>query len=401
MSEPRDPLSDQIHLLGDLLGEILIDQEGRELFDLVETIRTLSKAERGGDAAADQELLDLIQSLPVEQARVVVKAFTGYFQLVNLAEEQARVRVLRHTARVAFESDAPLDETIASAIKALHAEGLSAAEIQALLDGLYITPVFTAHPTEAKRRTVLAKLNRIEETLHRLDIHTLTPAEETAATAALREEIVSLWQTDDGRSRPPTVLDEVRNGLFYFEDTLFDLTPLIYVEMRTALERYYPGESFRIPGFLRFGSWIGGDRDGNPFVTNAVTEATLREHRATALRLYQRALDRMHGHLSVSDRYGITPALAESLEADARLFPETARLSETRYARQPYRHKMALSIASWQTRWSTTSVTGAPTTCRAPTRITTPMSCLPICGWCRRACGRITERDWLPDDWPC
>ena len=149
--------------------------------------------------------------------------------------------------------------------------------------------------------------------------------------------------------------------------------------MRTALERYYPGESFRVPGFLRFGSWIGGDRDGNPFVTNSVTEATLREHRATALRLYQRTLDRMHGHLSVSDRYGITPALAESLEADARLFPETARLSETRVcAANPIATRWLSSIASWQTRWSTTSATGAPTTCRAPTRITTPMSCWPI-----------------------
>ncbi len=341
MSESRDPLSDQIHLLGDLLGETLIDQEGRELFDLVETIRALSKAGRAGDTTADQELLDLIQALPVEQARVVVKAFTGYFQLVNLAEEQARVRVLRQRACVAFERDEPLDETIAAAVKALHAEGLDAAEVQTLLDNLYITPVFTAHPTEAKRRTVLAKLNRIEETLHRLDIHALTPVEEMAAAAALREEVVSLWQTDDGRPRPPTVLDEVRNGLFYFEDTLFDLAPLIYIEMCAALERYYPGVSFRIPGFLRFGSWIGGDRDGNPFVTASVTEATLREHRATALRLYQRTLDRMHGHLSNSARYGITPALAESLAADARLFPDEARLSETRYALQPYRHKMA------------------------------------------------------------
>ena len=217
-----------------------------------------------------------------------------------------------------------MDETIAAAVHRLHDEGLDAAEIQALLDNLFIMPVFTAHPTEAKRRTVLTKLNRILDALHELDFHLPTPAEVAAAREALREEIVALWQTDDTRQRQPTVLDEVRNGLYYFDTPLFDLAPRLYRELQAALEHFYPGESFRIPTFLRFGSWIGGDRDGNPFVTPAVTEETLQEQKARALRLYQRALDRMHGHLSVSARYGISDELAASIEADARLFPDDA-----------------------------------------------------------------------------
>ncbi len=298
MSEPRDPLSEQIHLLGDLLGETLIDQEGPALFAQVEAIRALAKAGRAGDAAASAELLARIGDLPATEALAVVKAFTGYFQLVNLAEEQERVRVLRERARRAHDRGAAMDETIAQAVHRLSGEGLDAAAVQTLLDALFIMPVFTAHPTEAKRRVVLTKLNHIAATLDRLDGPALTPAEEAAALATLREEILSLWQTDEARPRPPTVLDEVRNGLYYFQDTLFDLIPRIYDELRLRLEGAYPGATFRIPVFLRFGSWIGGDRDGNPNVTIAVTEETLREHKSMALRLYQRAIDRMHGHLS-------------------------------------------------------------------------------------------------------
>jgi phosphoenolpyruvate carboxylase len=173
MAELRDQLSEQIHLLGDLLGVTLIEQEGQEMFDLVESIRALAKAGRAGDQTADQELLDLIQSLPVALARAVVKAFAGYFQLASLAEEQARVRVLRQRARSTQKSGEPVDESMAEAIGLLKQKGLGHEEMQQLLDGLFIMPVFTAHPTEAKRRTVLAKLDRIGATLNRLDLGAL------------------------------------------------------------------------------------------------------------------------------------------------------------------------------------------------------------------------------------
>ena len=225
MAETRDELGAQIHLLGDLLGETIIEQEGRTVFELVESIRSLAKASRAGDTAAGQRLLDLVDSLPIAWARPVVKSFAAYFQLVNLAEEEERVRVLRDRAGRAYARGEPMDETIAVAVSRLRDEGLDAAEVQSLLDHLFIMPVFTAHPTEAKRRTVLTKLNRIRDALHELDFHMLTPDEAATVRETLREEIVALWQTDDTRQRQPTVLDEVRNGLYYFDTPIFDLAP--------------------------------------------------------------------------------------------------------------------------------------------------------------------------------
>ncbi len=341
MTEPNEILSEQIHLLGDLLGQTIIEQEGQALFELVEECRALAKARRAEDAAAHAALLARIEGLGLAEARGVLKAFAAYFQLVNLAEEQERVRVLHQRAGRAHAEGRPVGETIAAAVQQLRAEGVPPEAVQALLDEMLIEPVFTAHPTEAKRRTILAKLRRMAFVLHELDFHSPTPDEVAEAHAALREEIVALWQSDETRLRQPTVMDEVRNGLYFFDEVLFDLAPVLYRRLEAALATSYPGYTFRIPRFLRFGSWIGGDRDGNPFVTPAVTEEALREHKALALRLYQRALDRMHGHLSTSARYGISPELQASIEADAALFPDEAEKVAARYPMQPYRHKLS------------------------------------------------------------
>ncbi len=155
MSEARDRLSEQIHQLGDILGETIIEQEGRALFDLVEEVRGLAKAHRSGDAASGGRLLARIESLPLAEARGVVRAFSTYFALVNLAEEQERVRVLRRRAHDAHRSGEPVEETMAAALLALKEQGLSPDDIRPLIGGLLVMPVFTAHPTEAKRRTVL------------------------------------------------------------------------------------------------------------------------------------------------------------------------------------------------------------------------------------------------------
>jgi phosphoenolpyruvate carboxylase len=235
-----------------------------------------------------------------------------------------------------------MGETIAAAVRRLKQEGLGAAEVQELVSRLLVMPVFTAHPTEAKRRTVLTKLSRIADTLHFLDFGSPTPEDTEAAHALVREEVVSLWQTEETRTYRPGVLDEVINGLYYFESTLFDLAPVLVRRLRDALAREYPGETFTVGPILRFGSWIGGDRDGNPHVTARVTEDTLREHKALALRLYQRGMDRMRGLLSTAESLGTSEALRASVEADAALFPDEARRARDRYPRQPYRVKMAL-----------------------------------------------------------
>jgi phosphoenolpyruvate carboxylase len=341
LSESRDHLSERIHLLGNLLGQTLVEQEGREVFELVEEIRGLAKAHRAGDAAAGERLAARVAALPLPYARSVVKAFAAYFQLVNLAEEHERVRILRERARKAAQSDAPIGETLAAAAREMRERGLSAGEVRALVANLFIMPVFTAHPTEAKRRTVLAKLGRMAEILEAMDFHSPTPAESSRAIEQLREEIVALWQTEETRSQRPTVAEEVRNGLYHFESTLFDLAPEIREGLRRALDAEYPGERVEVPAFLRFGSWIGGDRDGNPFVTPQVTEETLREHKLTALRLYMRGLERLHGHLSMAEALGITRELAESIAADVALFPDEAARAAERYPAQPYRQKLA------------------------------------------------------------
>jgi phosphoenolpyruvate carboxylase len=338
----RDVLSDRIHLLGDLLGETLVEQAGRALFDRVEEVRALAKAGRAGEADAFERLTRLVAGLPLEEARVVTKAFASYFQLVNVAEEQERVRVLRERARAAGDRGVPLEESLAGALHELKARGLAAAPLKELLLGVQLVPVLTAHPTEAKRRTVLAKLSRLGEMLADLERADTVPEERETALRGLREEIVALWQTDDTRERRPSVLDELRNGLYYFETTLFDLVPRLRRRLARAFAECFPGETLDPARLLRFGSWIGGDRDGNPFVTPEVTEEALREHKLTALRLHRRGLDRLHGHLSVSERVGASRQLRESLERDAAVFPEEARRAAERYPAQPYRQKLAL-----------------------------------------------------------
>ena len=338
-------LRQKIRLLGDLLGETIVEQEGAELFALEEEIRQLAKARRAGDAEATGRILARVESLvaDVDRAMGVLKAFTTYFQLVNLAEEEQRVRVLWKRARQAEQEGRPMRETIAAAIQTLRQEGLSGQEVQSLLQELVIMPVFTAHPTEAKRRAILLKLHRLSQLLYELDFHRLLPSEERERVERIQEIVTALWQSDETRERRPTVLDEVRQGLYFFETTLFDLLPRIYRELRRALEQAYPGESFSLPPFLRYGSWMGGDRDGNPFVTLQVTEETLREHKGRALRLYAARVEALYNHLTMArTRVGFTQEFLRSLEADLALVPQSELAVLERFSMEPYRQKLIL-----------------------------------------------------------
>ncbi|MCB0075888.1 MAG: phosphoenolpyruvate carboxylase [Anaerolineales bacterium] len=340
MSNQNDYLRGLINRLGTMLGHTIVEQQGEPRFAQVERVRTLAIAHRNGEAAAGDALATLISGFSWQEAREIVRAFSLYFQLVNLAEEQERVRILRQRESRAFAAGEAMDESILGAVTALRNEGVSADEMQALLDNLFIMPVLTAHPTEAKRRTILRKLSRVEALLDTERTTSLTPREVQRNDAALREELTSLWQTDQTRSRRQTVLDEVRGGLYHFEDTLIELLPRIYREMAEALQSVYPDHDFEIPAFLRYGSWIGGDRDGNPFVTLAVTEQTLQEHKKTILRAYMATFDKLHGHLSSAARLGISDELRRSLDEDAQLFPERAEFVQRRYPNQLYRQKM-------------------------------------------------------------
>ena len=248
-----------------------------------------------------------------------MRAFTAYFHLVNMAEERHRLRVLR--APGAAAGDAPRGESIAEAVAEAARASVTAERMRALLAECSVEPVFTAHPTEARRRTVLAKLRRLRQLADGLD----EPGSARGTAERhdrIREEIAALWLTEEVHRRAPTVLDEVRNGLYFFEESLWVVVPRLYRELERALAESYPGERFDVPAFLRFGSWVGGDRDGNPNVTADITEHTLRLHRETALSLYERELEGLQRHLSLAVRAGADAGpLAASLARDESELP--------------------------------------------------------------------------------
>jgi phosphoenolpyruvate carboxylase len=338
----RDPTRAQVRLLGDLLGATIDDIEGHERFALVERIRSLAVAHRRGDDEAGPELAALLRDLPVDDTLTVVTAFAAYFRLINLAEDQAIVRNLIFDRQAAAEAGDTFPETIRAAIERFAQRGLDEAQLAELLGAVRIRTVLTAHPTESNRRTVLTKLGRVSHALSRLDQERLSPEVRADLERFLAEEVASLWLTDETRPRPPSVIDEVRNGLYWIDAILFDLTPRLYRQLDEAVRRTYP-DAIVDPGrFLRFGSWIGGDRDGNPNVTTAVTEATLREHQGLAIRLLRRSIDRLHAHLSVAERRGVSQALTARFEELAARLPEAAADVVARYEGQPHRQFLAL-----------------------------------------------------------
>ena len=338
----RDATSAQVRLLGDLLGQTISEIEGEHQLELVERVRHLAIDARGGDDDASRTLVELLADVPVGDAMVVVTAFASWFHLINLAEDQALVRQLIFDRQDAAANGEPFTETIAAAVNRLAERGVDAERIEDLLAEVAIRPVLTAHPTESKRRTVLTKLGRVSATLRRLDQERLSPEVRAHLEDHLAEEITSLWLTDETRAHAPTVIDEVRNGLYWIDAVLYDLVVRLYRELDKAVRTTFPGTEVRLGRFLRFGSWIGGDRDGNPNVTNAVTEQTLREHKTMALRLLRRSIDRMHAHLSVTSQRSPTAALSDRYAELAQALPDEARDVERRFAEQPHRQFLAL-----------------------------------------------------------
>ena len=276
-------LSATINLLGETLGEVLRAQESTALFETEEQVRALAKARRIGEAVAASRLAEIVTSLPVRTAWATASAFAVYFDLVNLAEEEHRIQALR--ARERALDPAPIGESIGEAVGLLKARGFTSAQMAALLGRLRLELVLTAHPTEAKRRTILSKLQRLSEILRRLHDPALLPRERGAEVETLRAEITALWLTDRARTTRPAVTDEVRTGLYFVDAVFWDTVPAVATALERALHEHYP-ELTAPHGWLTLASWIGGDRDGNPAVTTPVTAET--GARAAAAR-WQRA----------------------------------------------------------------------------------------------------------------
>ncbi|MGQ0560874.1 MAG: phosphoenolpyruvate carboxylase [Gemmatimonadota bacterium] len=344
------PLRRDVRSLGRLLGQVIREQEGQALFDAVEALRHLAIRHRENDlgdrigstddahTALMREAERIVDGLDMRAAYGLTKAFAIYFELTNLAETAHRKR--RRRALQLAPDEPPQPGTMEGTLLRLKAAGLDAAAVLAQLRRVRVVPVFTAHPTEVSRRTVLFARRRIAEALERLDTVPLTDAAAAAQEERIAAEITALWQTDEVRRRRPSVLDEVRMGLDYYVDVLIDTIPELYTELAAAFRRAYGAavEPASLLCVVRFGSWIGGDRDGNPYVTPDATRAALRLARTTILDYYVRALESLVVRLAAStDQVPASPALEARLSEYAATMPSLDPSPETRASTELYR----------------------------------------------------------------
>jgi phosphoenolpyruvate carboxylase len=280
------PLRRDVKMLGNILGEILVYHGGIELLDKVEKIRIMCKSLRNdNDKSIYQELKGEISDLSPAMRKQVIRAFSVYFHLINAAEQNHRIRRRREYQLQAEVNVQP--GSIESAIISMKENQISAETIQTVLNTLSLELIITAHPTEATKRSILEIQKRIADILKSFSNPFLSKKERNKLEESLFNEVTVLWQTDELRDRKPTVIDEVRNGLYYFDQTLFNVLPDIHQEVEDNLSDHFPNRDWKVPNFLRFGSWIGGDRDGNPNVTPKVTWETLEKQRRLVLKKYK------------------------------------------------------------------------------------------------------------------
>ncbi|MGF6951377.1 phosphoenolpyruvate carboxylase [Neobacillus sp. B4I6] len=310
------PLRQDVKLLANMLGEILLNHGGTELLDKVEKIRLMCKTLR---EHFDQDIYDALKeeiaSLSAPLRKQVIRAFSMYFHLINAAEQNHRIRRRR---QYQLEDETIVQPaSIESAILSLKENNIKEDVIQDLLNTLSLELVITAHPTEATKRSILEIQQRIAVILKSLDHPLLTSRERKKLEESLFNEVSILWQTDELRQTKPTVLDEVRNGLYYFDQTLFEVLPEIHQEVADCLEKNYTQTQWEVPNFLRFGSWIGGDRDGNPNVTHDVTWETLNRQRRLVLKKYKNVLvDLMKRYSHSTSRVEVSNDLLKLIELE-------------------------------------------------------------------------------------
>ena len=332
-------LRSRVRLFGNLLGQVLREQAGTPVFNAVETLRKgYIRLRKSEDATLRKRLAWLIDSLDADTLTHVVRAFSIYFSLVNIAEEAHQHRLRRRQVR----AGGPLwvgsfDHTL----RDFAARGMTGPQLQALLDQCCYIPVFTAHPTESKRRAVMHALRRIFMTAEQLNDLRLSKTERDDIHAELLAHIQVLWKTDEVRVRKPKVDDEIRNGLFYFHESLFTAVPATYRFMERAVRRIYGADHIKVPSMLQFGSWIGGDRDGNPFVKPETTELAIRLHMREVLREYIQQVESLRSLLTHSIRLcQPNDPLIRSLEADGQRFGLRLGDDPARFANEPYRRKL-------------------------------------------------------------
>jgi len=346
------PLRRDVRSLGILLGRVLVEQEGQKFFDVVEQLRRLliqhreqssTEVTRNVDADGMAQAGEIVGALPVEDAYRVTKAFAIYFELANLAETNHRKR-RRRAARILANTAAPVDGSFRGTLVRLRSAGVSAGAILESLREIKVTPVFTAHPTEITRHTIRLKRRRIARYLERLDNLPLSDSEARECESLILAEITALWQTDEVRLKKPTVRDEIHMGLDYFPMVLFESLPRLFSELEESLRDVYESDA-EVPDLLSFGSWIGGDRDGNPFVTAASTRDALSIARHVIIDHYIAETGELIRHLSMSTRrIGVSDALSRRVrEYEGKLGEEHSRWMQITEA-EVYRHFLEFLI---------------------------------------------------------
>lgn len=341
------PLHRDIRELGAILGKVLIEQEGEGFFDLEEELRILTKSLRSDYSVDTKCKIDaLIDSLDLEKASRIVRAFLFYFLLSNTADEVHRIRRQRAHA---FIDGTPQRGSMEEAIIELRESGCSLDFVRQVLGLTKVVPVFTAHPTEATRQTVLQKILNISELLLRREISTLTPDELSELRNELHTEITMLWQTNEIRMNKVTVNDEIRRGLFFFREILYDTVPIFYERLNRSIKKVFSEDAnsgdvkVEAPVLLKFGSWIGGDRDGHPFVTAEVTRNAFQMQKRQIISLYMKDMDRLYDTMSTSTRLvSASREMVESLENDKKSLADQISGEDLKDQSEIYRVKVFL-----------------------------------------------------------
>lgn len=326
-------LSQVIKLLGDVLGEVIKEHESKSAFDIVEELRNMAKEVRATHIPEKVlKMIEGVSNLDLLEIEHVIKAFTTYFYLVNEAEKSEIIRInLEREANAKAES--PKKESITHAIYLLKEQGFNADEVQEILDKLNIQPVFTAHPTEAKGLEIIATLNKISEKVQEYKEGTHSQMENENLRREIKEMVTLLWLNPGTRSEKPTPIEEAENTLYFLLESVFPVVPKLQNELKYALKLYYSDHVFKIPPLIKFGSWVGGDRDGNPNVTSDVTEKVVRLHATSILKKYLEKIEKLISELFIST--SASKKLLKSIEEDKKITNEEYNISN-----QPYRTKL-------------------------------------------------------------
>jgi phosphoenolpyruvate carboxylase len=329
--DPEAPLRRDVRLLGEILGRVLVEQEGEELLADEERIRALSrKARKAGRPGPRSELASAVQELPLERQAQILRAFGLYFQLANLAEQHHRLRRRRQ-----YEHERrPPRESLDAAFAELAAAGIDEGVLADAAARISLQLVVTAHPTEATRRTILQAHLRMSRMLRELDDPQLSAAARDRIGDAIAEEVTALWETDEVRSMRPRVVDEIRHGLWFFEQSLLEEA----TDLTRELRRRLPGAGTP----LRFGSWIGGDQDGNPAAGPDTIAEALARARELVLERYRAEVRELAGFIgSASTLVPVLPELTESIARDERELADYAAEIGDQNAGEPYRRKLS------------------------------------------------------------